>query len=83
MALIKCFLFSNFQIAADYTGIDETHLDRFLVSISPQFSVYAYQLLEKGADRSILPSLSDDILKNDLGIANPIHRMKLLQALEG
>lgn len=40
-------------------------------------------MLEKGADRSILPSLSDDILKNDLGIVNTIHRIKLLQALEG
>uniref|UniRef100_A0A915KQR1 ADP-ribosyl cyclase/cyclic ADP-ribose hydrolase n=1 Tax=Romanomermis culicivorax TaxID=13658 RepID=A0A915KQR1_ROMCU len=72
----------SLKIGADYSCIDETQLDRFLVSISPQLSIYTYQLLEKGADRSILPSISDDILKSDLGIRNPIDRFRLIQALE-
>ncbi|KRZ13830.1 Sterile alpha and TIR motif-containing protein tir-1 [Trichinella zimbabwensis] len=72
----------SLKMAADYSCVDETHLDRFLVSVSPQFSVYTYQLLELGVDRSILPSLSNEILKNDCGITNPMHRMKLLQSIE-
>ncbi|KFD51205.1 hypothetical protein M514_07969 [Trichuris suis] len=72
----------SLKMAADYTSVDETHLDRFLVSVSPQFSVYTYQLLELGVDRSILSSMSNEILKSECGISNPVHRLKLLQSIE-
>lgn len=70
-------------MAADYSCVDETQLDRFLVSIDPQFSVYTYQLLELGVDRSSLPSLNDEMLRNACGIENPIHRLKMMKSIEG
>lgn len=70
-------------MSADYSSIDESCLDRFLVSISPQLSLYTYQLLEKRADRDVLTSVNDEILRNDLCIKNPLDRIRLLQALDG
>lgn len=70
-------------MVADYRSIDDSKLDNFLVSIHPRFSIYTYRLLEMGVDRSVLPALSDEILKNDCLVTNPVHRTILLQALEG
>lgn len=71
-------------MAADYSCVDGTKLDRFLTSISPRFSIYTYPLLELGiSDCRDIPALSDEILKNECRITNPVHRLKLLEALEG
>lgn len=71
-------------MAADYSCVDGTKLDRFLTSISPRFSIYTYPLLELGVtDCRDIPVLSDEILKKECRITNPVHRLKLMSALEG
>lgn len=53
------------------------------MSLSPELSVYTYQMLGMGLNRSLLPSLTDEMMKTVCGIHNPIHRLKLRQALQG
>lgn len=53
------------------------------MSLSPELSVYTYQMLGMGLNRSLLPSLTDEMMKTVCGITNPIHRLKLRQALQG
>lgn len=72
-----------FQIAADYGSVDETQLDQFLMSLSPELSVYTYQMLGMGLNRNLLPSLTDEMMNSVCGMNNPIHRLKLRQALQG
>ncbi|EJW85320.1 hypothetical protein WUBG_03770, partial [Wuchereria bancrofti] len=69
-------------IAADYGSVDESQLDQFLMSLSPELSVYTYQMLGMGLNRSLLPSLTDEMMKTVCGMHNPIHRLKLRQALQ-
>uniref|UniRef100_A0A915ALS3 ADP-ribosyl cyclase/cyclic ADP-ribose hydrolase n=1 Tax=Parascaris univalens TaxID=6257 RepID=A0A915ALS3_PARUN len=72
----------SLKIAADYGSVDESQLDQFLMSLSPELSVYTYQMLGMGLNRSLLPSLTDEMMKTVCGITNPIHRLKLRQALQ-
>ncbi|VDN23644.1 unnamed protein product, partial [Gongylonema pulchrum] len=72
----------SLKIAADYASVDESQLDQFLMSLSPELSVYTYQMLGMGLNRSLLPSLTDEMMKTVCGIHNPIHRLKLRQALQ-
>lgn len=39
------------QIAADYSGVDDSQLDSFLMSLSPELSVYTYNMLSAGINR--------------------------------
>ncbi|KAM3723297.1 NAD(+) hydrolase [Dirofilaria immitis] len=72
----------SLKIAADYGSVDESQLDQFLMSLSPELSVYTYQMLGMGLNRSLLPSLTDEMMKTVCGMHNPIHRLKLRQALQ-
>ncbi|KAL3085185.1 hypothetical protein niasHS_010254 [Heterodera schachtii] len=72
----------SLKIAADYSSVDETHLDQFLMSLSAELSVYTYQMLGMGLNRNLLPQLTNDMMKSVCGIVNPIHRLKLRQALQ-
>lgn len=40
-------------------------------------------MLNVGVDRKTLINLNDDLLKNECGIKNGIHRMKILNAVKG
>lgn len=53
------------------------------MSLSPELSVYTYQMLGLGLNRNLLPHLTNDMMKNVCNIQNPIHRLKLRQALQG
>ena len=53
------------------------------MSLSPELSVYTYQMLSTGVNRSLLASLTDDLMQTACGITNPIHRLKLKQAFQG
>ncbi|VDN35567.1 unnamed protein product, partial [Gongylonema pulchrum] len=53
----------SLKIAADYASVDESQLDQFLMSLSPELSVYTYQMLGMGLNRSLLPSLTDEMMK--------------------
>lgn len=70
------------KVAADYSSVDESNLDNFLMGLSPELSVYTYQMLTNGVNRSLLSSLTDEMMQNACGITNPIHRLKLTQAFE-
>ncbi|GMT19865.1 hypothetical protein PFISCL1PPCAC_11162, partial [Pristionchus fissidentatus] len=72
----------SLKIAADYSGVDDSQLDAFLMQLSPELSVYTYNMLSAGINRSILPSLTDDAMMSACGISNPIHRLKLKQAFQ-
>lgn len=72
----------SLKIAADYSNVDESHLDQFLMSLSPDLSVYTYTMLGMGLNRNLLPQLTNDMMKSVCGIQNPIHRLKLRQALQ-
>ncbi|OZC09445.1 hypothetical protein X798_03401 [Onchocerca flexuosa] len=53
----------SLKIAADYGSVDESQLDQFLMSLSPELSVYTYQMLGMGLNRNLLPSLTDEMMK--------------------
>ncbi|CAD5221228.1 unnamed protein product [Bursaphelenchus xylophilus] len=72
----------SLKIAADYSSVDESQLDQFLMSLGPELSVYTYQMLGIGLNRNLLPHLTNDMMKDVCGIQNPIHRLKLRQALQ-
>ncbi|KAI6201066.1 ADP-ribosyl cyclase/cyclic ADP-ribose hydrolase [Aphelenchoides besseyi] len=72
----------SLKIAADYSSVDETQLDQFLMSLGPELSVYTYQMLGLGLRRPFLPQLTNEVMKTHCGIENPIHRLKLRQALQ-
>ncbi|GMR50110.1 hypothetical protein PMAYCL1PPCAC_20305, partial [Pristionchus mayeri] len=82
--LRKTFLqeLDGLKIAADYSSIDPTHLDSFLLRLLPELGVYTYALLSAGINRNLLPTLNDEIMTS-IGINNAVHRMKLNQALQG
>ena len=80
--LVTCIT-DRLQLAADYSPCDPTRLDRFLVSVNPQLSLYTYRMLENGIDRNMLPNLTDEILEKLCEITNPVHRIRLMQALQG
>ncbi len=83
IAFAYTYIMLIFQIAADYSCVDESHLDQFLMSLNPYFSVYTYQMLELGLEVGTLGTLSDEILRQNCNIVNPVHRTKLLQAFQG
>ncbi|KAI1705703.1 SAM domain (Sterile alpha motif) domain-containing protein [Ditylenchus destructor] len=72
----------SLKIAADYSSVDDSQLDQFLMSLSPELSVYTYTMLGMGLNRNLLPNLTNDMMKTVCGINNPIHRLKLRQALQ-
>ena len=42
------------------SSVDETHLDQFLMSLSPDRSVDTYQMLGMGLNRNLLPQLTNE-----------------------
>ncbi|KAK5984506.1 Sterile alpha and TIR motif-containing protein variant 2 [Trichostrongylus colubriformis] len=72
----------SLKIAADYSAVDESNLDQLLMSLSPELSVYTYKMLSCGINRSLLGSLTDELMQTACGITNPIHRLKMTQAFQ-
>jgi len=70
-------------VSSEYTSCDPTKLDDWLKEVGPDFSQYTYQLLLSGADRLFLPQMSEDLLKDDCGMVNGIHRARVLQKIRG
>ena len=66
--------------SADYQSCDPTKLDDWLRNMGPEFTQYAYQMIQNGADKRVIRWLTDGQLLNDCGITNGIHRMKILEA---
>jgi hypothetical protein len=69
-------------MTSDYKSCDPTRLDTWLIDLGSEFSQYTYQMLASGIDKTLLGYISDENLKNDCGISNGVHRMKILQAIK-
>jgi len=69
---------------ADYTSCDGGLMANFLNRISPEFKVYAYNMILKELSLDFMQRLSDkdldDILK-DSGVEQKIHRHKIIEAV--
>ena len=72
----------DLKVTANYTSCDPSKLADWLLELGPDFSQYTYQLLHSGVEKAVLPSLTDDLL-NDCSIVNGIHRMLILQKING
>jgi len=66
----------------DYASSDPTNLNKFLYSLGPEFSVYTYEMLKSGIDQDTLFSINEEQLLIECGIANKIHRLKILQGIK-
>ncbi|CEF63838.1 Ectoderm-expressed 4 [Strongyloides ratti] len=72
----------SLKIAADYSSIDDSNLDTFLMSLSPELSAYTYPMLNAGITRAMLPQITEEWMVNVCGMTNEIHKYKLKQALQ-
>ncbi|XP_001949141.1 sterile alpha and TIR motif-containing protein 1-like [Acyrthosiphon pisum] len=73
---------NNLKQSADYSSIDTTDLNSFLKSISSEYSVYTYPMLNAGVKRDSMRLLTDEQLKNDCGISNGVHRSCILASIK-
>lgn len=53
------------------------------MGLDKDMSVYTYDMLQNGIDRRSLIHVDENILRNEGGISNSIHRMKVLHAIKG
>ncbi|XP_070153046.1 NAD(+) hydrolase sarm1-like isoform X1 [Polyergus mexicanus] len=72
----------NLKKMADYSSRDTGNLNSFLQSIGQEFSIYTYSMLNAGVDKDSIRNLSEDQLLNECGIANSIHRIRILDAIK-
>lgn len=70
------------KTTADYSSCDNSRLNEWLKELSEDFSVYTYQMLRCGIDRSVLSSISEDELERECGITNSIHRRKIMDHIK-
>ena len=70
-------------MSTDFGTVDESNLDGFLISICPELSIYTYDMLQLGFDRDLLFKLTNDNMQSICGMKNPVHKMKLADALQG
>lgn len=87
--ILLSFLLSRFlrelkqlKTTADYSSCDNSRLNEWLKELSEEFSVYTYQMLRCGIDRSVLSSISEDELERECGITNSIHRRKIMDHIK-
>ena len=71
---------ARLKTMACYDSCDPSRLDDWLRIVGPGLSQYAYSLLKSGVDKNILRWLNDEHLKEDCGIANGVHRLRILEA---
>jgi hypothetical protein len=62
--------------------VDPTGLNDFLQNLGQEYSVYTYEMLNKGIDRDTLLSINDEQLLFECGITNKIHRLKIQQGVK-
>ena len=71
----------NLKRRADFSSKDPEHICQWLVSIGPELAVYRPTFMTNGITRRLLQHLTHEVLL-DLGITNPIHRLKIVLAVE-
>ena len=72
----------NLKKMADYSSRDTGNLNNFLQCIGQEFSIYTYSMLNAGVDKDSIRNLSEDQLLTECGIANSIHRLRILDAIK-
>ncbi|XP_052832606.1 NAD(+) hydrolase sarm1 [Octopus bimaculoides] len=70
------------KTTADYSSCDNTRLNDWLREISEEFSLYTYQMLHCGIDKTVLPTVSEDELERECCITNSIHRRKIMDHIK-
>jgi len=68
---------------ADYSSKDATNLNGLLQNIGSEFSIYTYGMLNAGVDRESITALKEEQLLKECGIANSIHRVRILETIKG
>ena len=72
----------NLKKMADYSSRDVGNLNSTLQAIGPEYSIYTYSMLNAGVDRESLKNMSEDQLMDECGIANSIHRNRILETIK-
>lgn len=66
---------------ADYSSRDTSNINNYLQGLGPEYSAYTYGMLNAGVDNESLITLSEDQLLNECGIANSIHRFRIMESI--
>lgn len=66
---------------ADFSTRDPEHICQWLVSVGPELAVYKPLFMTNGVTRKLMQHINQDILL-ELGIQNPIHRLKIVSAID-
>ncbi|XP_048518942.1 NAD(+) hydrolase sarm1 isoform X2 [Dendroctonus ponderosae] len=67
---------------ADYTSRDSANINNFLQSLGPEFCTYTYSVLNAGVEtKDALRNISEDQLLHECGIANSIHRFRIMEGI--
>ncbi|XP_037814995.1 NAD(+) hydrolase sarm1 isoform X5 [Lucilia sericata] len=72
----------NLKRMADYSSKDTAKLHHFLSEIGPEYCTYTYSMVNAGIDKNSLPQLNEDMLIQECGIKNSIHRLRILNAVK-
>ncbi|KAL5293341.1 SARM1 family protein [Megaselia abdita] len=72
----------NLKKLADYSSKDSSKIHFFLDEIGPEYCTYTYAMLNAGVDDESLRQLNDDMLIEECGIHNSIHRLRILNAVK-
>ena len=74
------FLRELAQLKSNSNSGDKELYD-WLKTLGPEYPQYAHNLMHCGIDMQLLPFVTDNHLKDDAGITNGVHRMKVLKAI--
>ncbi|XP_065358998.1 NAD(+) hydrolase sarm1 isoform X8 [Calliphora vicina] len=72
----------NLKRMADYSSKDTAKLHHFLSEIGAEYCTYTYSMVNAGIDKNSLPQLNEDMLIQECGIKNSIHRLRILNAVK-
>ena len=67
------------KVTADYSSCDPSKLDEWLLELGSDYSQYTYQMLQSGVDKRMLRFIHDGHLRDDCGITNGVHRIRILE----
>jgi len=73
----------HLKMTADYKSCDPSNLDEWITELSPEYRQYVYTMIKSGVDRMYLLLVTDEELMKDCGMANGIHRKKVIQKITG
>ncbi|CAH1784187.1 unnamed protein product [Owenia fusiformis] len=74
---------SNLKQLAEYSSCDHDDLSNHLFSLGDEYVQYTYNLLRAGITLDNITLATDDILKQDCGIENGVHRARIMEAVKG